>query len=165
MEEVEVICRHKEVAVMVEEETGRHKVEGVGTCKHMEEVAVICRHKVEEVGTYKHMEEVEVICRHKEVGSCSNMVEVCKHKVGVCKHKEVVVMVEEIYSSYMEGICGHMEVEIDSYYMEVVCKHMEVEIDSYYMEVVCNSRMVVLLVVDSCSMVVCLHGSKDCHQQ
>jgi hypothetical protein len=115
----------------------------------MEEVAVICRHKVEEVGTYKHMEEVEVICKHKEVGSCSNMVEVCKHKVGVCKHKEVVVMVEEIYSSYMEGICGHMEVEIDSYYMEVVC----------------NSRMVVLLVVDSCSMVGCLHGSKDCHQQ
>jgi hypothetical protein len=154
MEEVEVICRQKEVAVMVGEETG----------KHMEEVAVICRHKVEEVGTYKHMEEVEVICRHKEVGSCSNMVgvckhkevgscsnmvEVCKHKVGVCKHKEVVVMAVEIYSSYMEGICGHMEVEIDSYYMEVVC----------------NSRMVVLLVVDSCSMVGCLHGSKDCHQQ
>jgi hypothetical protein len=142
---VEVVtCRYKEVVVKVEEEMDKHKVEEEGTCKHMEEVEVICRHK--EVGSCSNMVGV---CKHKEVGSCSNMVEVCKHKVGVCKHKEVVVMVEEIYSSYMEGICGHMEVEIDSYYMEVVC----------------NSRMVVLLVVDSCSMVGCLHGSKDCHQQ
>jgi len=41
---------------------------------------------------------------------------------------------------------------------------MEVEIDSYYMVVVCNSKMVVLLVVDGCSMVVGRH-SKVYHQR